>query len=336
MSQLCMYEYRNAITCVAISDNGTMLATSDFDGTIYLYDNSTHKLVATLKKERALTTDTSGSIAACLAFTSDNNLLISGDYGCINTWSLTTTPPTLLKTLRHRRTGWISSVAVHPDCSVIASGERSGGIVRIWNIEHSTCTHVLHGDSGGTVNAVGFSPNGRHLASGGSDDNVCIWDTTTYALINTLKARNGTVNTIAYSPDGSMLASGHWSRKVIIYDAKRYLHHMTLEGHKDDVTSIVFTPDSSVIISASDDKTIRGWDTTSMAQLYVWEGHRDCVSSVAVSPNGSWLVSGSKDKSVREWELNRPSAAVLSLIKPVCHHTSMDDKDDDGEDDVHQ
>ncbi|HAA27291.1 MAG TPA: hypothetical protein DCE56_05920, partial [Cyanobacteria bacterium UBA8553] len=53
---------------------------------------------------------------------------------------------------------------------------------------------------GGWVNTVSFSPNGKILASGGSDSIVKLWDAENGSLLFTLEGHLSDVTNISFSP----------------------------------------------------------------------------------------------------------------------------------------
>ena len=76
--------------------------------------------------------------------------------------------------------------------------------VRVWDLDTGTSrTLTGHTDR---VNAVAYSPDGRHLATGSDDKTVRVWDLDT-GTSRTLTGHTDGVNSVAYSPDGQ-LASG--------------------------------------------------------------------------------------------------------------------------------
>jgi tetratricopeptide (TPR) repeat protein len=58
------------------------------------------------------------------------------------------------------------------------------------------------------VVSVAFSPDGRRIASGGSDKTVRVWDAGSGQEVLTLQGHTGQVYSVAFSPDGRRLASG--------------------------------------------------------------------------------------------------------------------------------
>src|SRR5262249_42946792 len=65
---------------------------------------------------------------------------------------------------------------------------------------------------------VAYSPDGMHLASGGDNGVVKIWDAATGQEVRTLQGHGDLIVGLAYSPDGTRLASASWDRTVRIWD----------------------------------------------------------------------------------------------------------------------
>ena len=57
-------------------------------------------------------------------------------------------------------------------------------------------------------NCLAFSPDGKHLATGGIEGVAEFWDTATGQKVQTFKGHSGAIHAIAFSPDGTRLATG--------------------------------------------------------------------------------------------------------------------------------
>ena len=152
------------------------------------------------------------------------------------------------------------------------------------------------------VLSVGFSPDGRTIASGSRDSTIRLWDAASGEEIATMTGHAGAVNSITFSPDGKTIASGGRDRTVRIWDAESGRKMATLAGHAGGVDSVTFSPDGKTIAGSSWGGTIRLWDAKSRREIATLKGHAGAVYSVAFNPNGRMIASASRDRTVRLWD----------------------------------
>ena len=104
--------------------------------------------------------------------------------------------------------------------------------------------------------SVAWNPDGKRLATGGSEGSVKLWDAVTGRALHVLRGHTGAVFSVVWSSDGRWLASAGHDTTVKIWNLENQ-NAITLNGHGKEVTSLGWTPDSKMLASGSRDGTVK-------------------------------------------------------------------------------
>ncbi len=151
------------------------------------------------------------------------------------------------------------------------------------------------------VDAVAWSPDGVHFASGDWEGNAIVWNRETGEREHTLP-QGQYVHSVAFDGAGARLAAGASDGMIRIYDAATGQRLAELPGHKGGVTSVRFSPDGRRLLSCSYDKTARIWDLETNAELQALWGHTWWVCAAEFSPDGRRIVTAGQDGKAIVWE----------------------------------
>jgi WD40 repeat protein/serine/threonine protein kinase/tetratricopeptide (TPR) repeat protein len=293
--------HTGAVTSVAWGPDGCRLASASTDQTVRVWDVKTQKETATL---RGHTSGVNG-----ITWSPDGRRLASaGNDQTVRVWEMGTGPdPSLLR----GPPGSLTAVSWGPDSRRLASAGVDGTI-RVWDADAgkqlavlSVPTHRVsrtHSHSN-AVCALGWSPDGRRLASGGQDGSLRLWDVATRKGTTLYSGDDNIVNAVSWNPDGRRLASWDYSMALKVWDTNSGKLLLTLYRSSYGVSALSWGPGGRRLASGEGDGTVRLWDVDGRRQLARLRGHAGAVTAVSWSRHGRRLATASTDQTIKIWDV---------------------------------
>ncbi len=126
----------------------------------------------------------------------------------------------------------------------------------------------------GDAQVVKYSPNGRYLVSGGTDNAIRIWNADNGRFISQITNLSDVVGDLAFSPDGTILASishipenGALEHQIFIWNFPALTPITQLSGHDMNPQGIAFSPNGQFLASAGSDNRLLVWSTATWSQI---------------------------------------------------------------------
>ncbi len=294
--------HSSAITCLAFSLNGHLLASTSPDGTTRLWDikaSATHCSFEVRQEE-----------IKSLIFAPDHLILAIVYDRSVELWD--GRAAALRWAFHQPDSAILASVEFSPDSKMVAilsshalmlCDAATGTARRIQRYDNpkresisATYGEVRPFDDDTGDPCVAFSPDSLSLASGYKDGTVRLWDVATCAARGILEGHSRAVRCIAFSPTGNLLAASD-DRTVRLWNRNTGALRHTLNGAAAPPTSVVqrlcgrfvaFSPDGRSLACAATD--IRLWDVESGALRHSFGFPSAGMRNVAFSPDGQLIA----------------------------------------------
>lgn len=274
--------YHGFLERFASSTDGRMLATGGDEGDVLLWNAADWTVAATLHGR--------GPSIEGLRFLADDSRLVSiSADGRVVVWSVS----------EARVVGEYAAAPNSPIAVVSQNDNRfafadADGCVMVLDAENDETLFRCEGLANPVIR-IAFTPDGRRIITGSTDDTVRVWDVETGLMQRTIpwapvirvplhllsprKRRAGSVakarivrgfdgdswsrpdaNLLVIGADGVLLAVPTDSHGVAVWSLETGALVQEMEGHKEKISSILFLPDAKRIVTAAYDRFIRIWD----------------------------------------------------------------------------
>ena len=295
---------------VDFSDDGRLLASAGWDGTIRLWDARTGEPSARKPMRH-------GAEIMAVAFSPTGRMLASaGLDGSVRLWDVASGRPRGKPLSRGPKS--INAIQFSRDGDLIASAGEDGS-ARMWETE-SGAVHGRPMRSGGKpIYDVEFSPDGELLATAGGDHTARLWDVESgRPRGRPIRGHANAVWGVGFSPDGRLLATASADRTARIWALSdgRPLGP-PLASHGDRLWEAAFSRDGRLLATAGTGGAVRMWEVDSgRLSDQPLAGHTDTVNDVDFSPDGRRLASAGWDGDVRLWDMRE----TVSISRPLTGH----------------
>jgi WD40 repeat protein len=170
----------------------------------------------------------------------------------------------------------INGLSFSADGNLLAAGKDFGRVV-VWDVQRHTFLRAVETGQG-IVWAVALSPDGKTLATGGSDDDfsVKVWDVSTGKLLKILKENKNSIQCLVFDPMGKWLAVADNSGKALVFDVSTWSVVLRLT----DTHVARFSQDGSALVTA-DQKEFSMWSVGKWIKTQAiprWQGFPTLVA----------------------------------------------------------
>lgn len=282
----------DAIFHVALSPDGTRIATGHGDGNVQIRDVETGRLVLALDlvSDAVARSELAGVLAPSVFFSPDGRLLVMGAIGRVSIWD--------------SRTGAVVMSRVGGRGIENAAFPLDGSLVAVWaksiggyegRVIDTTTGYATHPWFENRQAGPAFAPDGESVAftqvltvrvlsmDGASEHTVQM---------------SGRITDFVFSPDGEILAVAGDIGKVFLDDADDGIAIAVLDTGAASVGALAFSADGSLLATGDENGLVKIWDLDSRRQIASIPGHPGAIVELGFSPDGSSLAAASSDGTV--------------------------------------
>jgi WD40 repeat protein/serine/threonine protein kinase/tetratricopeptide (TPR) repeat protein len=312
------------VKMASFSPDGWRVATWCADNTVRVWEGTKCRLVTQpLYLERLADGEiknvapNAGSLRPWFSADSRHLLLLNGNQ--VQVWDVA--KGQLITTLD---AGYFYCAALSHDGRRIATGSRYSTLLSLWDVTNGgrLIGSVYHGNSGGSLNGLSFSGDGRHLVTANDKGTAQACDTATLRPLAPPLKHGAAVNGAWFSPDGRHVVTASKDGTARVWAAATGQALAPPLLHSGPVESAAFSPDGRLVltwaVAPGGARVVRLWD---MAPAETVPPHKDSL------PGFDWLrmsgeaenfadriiVARLKGQPVRLWD----SVSGIPLSAPL-------------------
>lgn len=293
-------DHHSPITTVAVSPDGTRLASGGRDGNIHIWNARTWEHLNMIEAH--------DDEIRRVIFSPDGHFIASSSHDkSVRLWDANTYEALAAPMMGHN--DQVRGLAISPDSQTLISGDNDGVMI-VWDVSNPAQPHMitrLEGPHSGAVNAIEYSPDGTMLATGDHFSQVAFWviENRLPVFRNWEKRHTNWVMDIRFNRDGTRLVSASGDHTLILWDVESGTAlYQTEELHDSWASTLDFTPDGTQLVSGEQGSRVFVWNIEDDRLMFSHElfGHSDWVHSARFGPDGT-LYTGGEDGRVIVWNI---------------------------------
>ncbi|KAG9302928.1 hypothetical protein G9A89_022345 [Geosiphon pyriformis] len=243
-----------------------------------------------------------GAKVVCSAYHVNSKLLVVGfSSGIFGIWEMPEFNNYHTLSISQKK---INSVAINSTGEWLAFGSSKLGQLLVWEWQSESYVLKQQGHYY-DMNTIAYSANGQHIATGGDDGKVKVWNTVTGFCFITFSEHSSGVTVVEFAKHGQVLFSASLDGTVRAFDLIRYRNFRTFTSPTPvQFTALAVDPSGEIVCAGSMDTfEIFVWSVQTGKLLDILAGHEGSIASLAFSPSGMVLASGSWDSTARTWDV---------------------------------
>ncbi|CAE6075155.1 unnamed protein product [Arabidopsis arenosa] len=265
--------------------------------TVYLWDASSGSV------SELVTVDEDMGPVTSINWAQDGlNLAVGLDNSQVQLWDSVASRK--VRTLKGGHQSRVGSLAWNSH--ILTTGGMDGKVI---NNDVRVRSHVVKTYRGHTLEVCGlkWSESGQHLASGGNDNLVHVWDCATTRSLHRFEEHTSAVKALAWCPfqSGLLATGGGGEDRTIKFWNTRTGACLNSVDTGSQVCSLIWSKKERELLSSHGftQNQLTLWKYPSMVKMAELNGHTSRVLYMAQSPDGCTVASAAGDETLRLWNV---------------------------------